>query len=150
MDIFAWIDQYGPWAWMVLGVILLALELLVPGGFLLWLGVAGIITGLAALFQPIGVPLQFLLFGALSLILIVAWLRYFKPRQPETDRPLLNKRAEALIGREAILDEPIVSGTGRIALGDTLWRISGPDLPAGQRVRVVGANGATLVVDAQT
>ncbi|MDP1732593.1 MAG: NfeD family protein, partial [Devosia sp.] len=70
MDIIEFIASYGPWAWIVAGVILLALELVVPGGIVLWLGVAGIITGLASFFQPIGWPLQFLLFGGLSLVLI--------------------------------------------------------------------------------
>ena len=148
MDIINAIGSYGPWAWIVIGVALLALELVMPGGFLLWLGVAGIITGLAAMFQPIGWPFQFLIFGGLSLILIVAWMRYFKGREPESDRPMLNRRAEVFIGHEAVLAEPIRDGYGRLALGDTIWRIAGPDLPAGQRVRVVSADGAVLKVEA--
>lgn len=147
MELINAIGGYGPWAWIVAGVVLLAIELLVPGGFFLWLGVAGIITGLAALFQPIGWPFQFLIFGGLSLVLIVAWMRYFKGRDQDSDRPMLNRRGEALVGHEAVLDEPIRNGFGRLALGDTVWRIAGPDLPAGRRVRVVGAEGAVLRVE---
>lgn len=148
MDLVTWIGSYGPWAWIVAGVVLLALELVIPGGYLLWLGVAGIITGLAAMFQPIDWPFQFLIFGVLSLILIVAWMRYFKGRDVESDRPFLNRRAEAFIGHEAVLDEPIRDGFGRLSLGDTVWRVTGPDLPAGRRVRVVSADGAVLRVEA--
>lgn len=147
MDLINIIGGFGAWAWVVIGVVLLALELVIPGGFLLWLGVAGIITGLAALVQPIDWPFQFLIFGGLSLVLIVAWLRYFKGRDQASDRPLLNRRAEALIGHEAVLNEPIRDGFGRLSLGDTVWRIAGPDLPAGQRVRVVSAEGAVLNVE---
>ena len=147
MDIIATITGYGPWAWIVVGVLLLALELVVPGGFLVWMGVAAIITGLAAFIQPIGWPFQFLLFGGLSLILIVAWMRYFKDRERKSDRPLLNRRADTFIGHEAELDEPILNGFGRLRLGDTLWRIAGPDLPAGRRVRIVAAEGALLRVE---
>lgn len=147
MDLINIIGGFGAWAWVVIGVALLALELVIPGGFLLWLGVAGIITGLAALVQPIDWPFQFLIFGGLSLVLIVAWLRYFKGRDQASDRPLLNRRAEALIGHEAVLNEPIRDGFGRLSLGDTVWRIAGPDLPAGQRVRVVSAEGAVLNVE---
>ncbi len=148
MDIINTIGSYGPWAWIVIGVVLLALELVIPGGFLLWLGVAGIITGLAAMFQPIGWPFQFLIFGGLSLILIVAWMRYFKGRDQESDRPMLNRRADVFIGHEAVLHEPIKDGYGRLSLGDTVWRIAGPDLPAGQRVRIISADGAVLNVEA--
>lgn len=147
MDIIEMIASYGPWAWVVAGVIFLALELVVPGGIMLWLGVAAIITGLAALFQPIGWPLQFLLFGGLALVLIVGWLRYSKGREGPSDSPFLNRRAERFVGHELVLDEPIRDGFGRVALADTTWRISGPDLPAGRRIRIVGADGAVLKVE---
>jgi len=148
MEIIDSIGSYGPWAWVVAGVVLLALELVVPGGYLLWLGVAGIVTGLASMFQPIAWPFQFLIFGGLSLVSIVAWMRYSKGRDQETDSPFLNRRAERFIGHEAVLDEPIHDGFGRLSLGDSVWRIAGPDLPAGQKVRIVSADGAVLKVEA--
>jgi membrane protein implicated in regulation of membrane protease activity len=147
MDIINAIAAYGPWAWIVIGVVLLALELVLPGGFLLWLGVAGVITGLATMFQPLDWPLQFLVFGVLSLVLIVIWMRFFKNRERPSDRPFLNRRADVFIGHEAVLDEPIRDGFGRLKLGDTIWRIAGPDLQPGQKVRVVSADGAVLRVE---
>ncbi len=147
MDIINAIGSYGPWAWVVVGVVLLGLELAVPGGFLLWLGVAGIVTGLATFLWAMQWPIQFLLFGALSLVLIVVWMRFFKGRERPSDRPFLNDRAAVYIGHEAVLSEPIRDGFGRLSLGDTVWRIAGPDLPAGQRVRVVSAEGAVLKVE---
>ncbi|HHY48201.1 MAG TPA: NfeD family protein [Alphaproteobacteria bacterium] len=148
MEFLNEIGSYGPWFWIVVGAVLLALELVVPGGFLLWLGVAGVITGLASIVQPIDWPFQFLLFGGLALVLIVAWIRYFKPRERASDRPYLNRRAEAFVGHEAVLSEPIRDGFGRISLGDTIWRVQGPDLPAGRKVRIVAAEGAVLKVEA--
>ena len=47
-----------------------------------------------------------------------------------------------------MIDEPIRDGFGRLALGDSVWRIAGPDLAAGQKVRIVGADGAVLKVEA--
>jgi membrane protein implicated in regulation of membrane protease activity len=126
----------------------LALELVIPGGFLIWLGVAGVATGLIAMFQPLDWPLQFLVFGLLSLALIVIWMRFFKRREKPSDRPFLNRRADAYIGHEAVLDEPIRDGFGRVRLGDTIWRVAGPDLEPGQRIRVVSADGAVLRVEA--
>ncbi|MBN9335449.1 NfeD family protein [Devosia sp.] len=137
-----------PWAWIIAGLILLALELVVPGGFLLWLGIAGLITGLVVLFQPIAWPFQWLMFGVLALVAIFIWTRWTRNRAGQSDRPYLNRRTDTFIGHEAVLEQPITDGFGRLALGDTIWRISGPDLPAGQKIRVVGSDGAVLRVEA--
>lgn len=148
MQVIDFVTSNGPWAWIVAGLVLLALELVVPGGFLLWMGISGIITGLVVLFQPIGWPLQWLLFGVLSLVSIALWVRWTRSRPSATDRPYLNRRAEQFVGQEAVLEQPIQQGFGRVVLGDTVWRVSGPDLPAGQRVRIVGSVGAVLQVEA--
>lgn len=147
MQIANFLIENGPWSWIVAGLVLLALELVLPGGFLLWMGIAGILTGILTLFQPLAWPVQWLIFGVLSLVSILIWLRLTRNRSSQTDRPLLNQRTDHFIGQEAVLDQPIVDGFGRLTLGDTKWRISGPDLPAGQRVRIVGADGAVLRIE---
>ena len=45
-----------------------------------------------------------------------------------------------------MLIEPIVQGSGKAKLGDGFWKVCGPDLPAGARVRVTGVNGTILTV----
>ena len=62
--------------------------------------------------------------------------------------PFLNKRTEAMIGREFTLEKPIVDGSGTVRIDDTIWRVAGPDTPAGSRVRIVQADGASLTVAA--
>jgi membrane protein implicated in regulation of membrane protease activity len=148
MQVVDFIAANGHWSWIVAGLILLALELLLPGGFLLWMGISGIITGLITMFQPIGWPLQWLIFGVLSLVTIAIWVRWNRSRPALTDRPYLNRRADHFIGQEAVLEQAIAQGFGRVVLGDTVWRVSGADLPAGQRVRIVGSEGAVLKVEA--
>ena len=148
MQVVDFIAGNGPWAWIVAGLVLLALELVVPGGFLLWMGISGIVTGLVVLFWAIGWPLQWLIFGVLSLVSIALWVRWTRNRPTPTDRPYLNRRADQFIGQEAVLEQPIEQGFGRVVLGDTVWRVAGPDLPAGQRVRIVGHEGAVLKVEA--
>ncbi|NGP16766.1 NfeD family protein [Devosia aurantiaca] len=146
MEVIGFLAEYGAWSWIVAGLILLALELVVPGGYLVWTGVAGILTGLITLVQQPPWPVQWLIFGILSLVSILAWIRISRNRQEESDRPLLNERTQQFVGQEAVLDQPLINGFGRLALGDTVWRVSGPDLPAGQRVRIVGADGNVLRV----
>ncbi len=148
MSVVDFIAQNAAWAWIIAGLILLALELVVPGGYLLWMGIAGVLTGGLVFFQPLEWPLQWLVFGALSLVSILVWVRFTRNRGESSDRPFLNRRGESFVGQEAVLNEPIVGGFGRLALGDTIWRIAGPDLPAGQRVRIIGSDAAVLRVEA--
>lgn len=148
MDFGNLLAAHSPWGWVIAGLILLGLELVAPGGILLWLGMAGIVTGIVALLLPLGWPVQWILFGVLALLSIFAWLRFYKGRALKSDRPYLNRRAERFIGHESVLDEAIVDGFGRVSLGDTVWRVAGPDLPAGTRVRIVAADGAVLRVEA--
>ena len=69
------------------------------------------------------------------------------PPTPQYSWPLLNERATRLVGQSYILGEPIVGGNGRIRVGDTTWRLTGPDLPSGTRVRIVGHDGSVLRAD---
>ena len=146
--------ELGPWNWMVLGFALLALEILVPGVFLLWIGLAALIVGAVSLVMwDAGFwvwQVQVLAFLALALACAFAGNKLMGGRKPETDQPLLNRRAEQFVGRVVTLAEPIKDGRGRLKLDDTVWRISGPDLPAGARVRVakVASSELELIVEA--
>ena len=144
--------ELGPWAWMVLGFVLLAAEIVVPGIFLLWIGLAAIATGLLSLLlwsAPFWVwQVQWLVFLALALVSAYAGKRIMTARADESDQPLLNRREAQLVGRTATLSEPIKEGYGRIRIDDTMWRVHGPDAPGGARVRVVAVDNSILVVEA--
>ena len=146
-----WIADLGPWTWIVLGVILLCAEIVLPGVFLLWIGVAALLTGTISLQLWDAAfwiwQVQVLVFLVLSLVAAVAGKRLLGSSRGDTDQPLLNQRDQQLVGRTATLEEGIFEGRGRIRIGDTLWRVSGPDLPAGTRVRVTGAAGGDLIVE---
>ena len=59
----------------------------------------------------------------------------------------LNDQLEGLRGQVFHLDSAISEGYGRIRVHDSVWRVHGPDTPAGAAVRVTGIEGATLVVE---
>lgn len=145
------IAELGPWSWWVLGMLLLAAELVLPGFFLVWIGLGAILTGvLSLLLWEVGLwtwHVQALVFAAAAVLLTLAGRRYFSSTGPESDEPLLNQRGASLVGRTAVLAEPIREGRGRIRLDDTFWVVSGPDLPGGTRVRVVSSNGRDLTVE---
>jgi membrane protein implicated in regulation of membrane protease activity len=143
--------QLGPWSWWVLGLVLLAAELVVPGFFLVWIGLAAIIVGaLSLLFWENSFWIwqaQLLVFAASAVIVTLLGRRYVYNNNQTTDEPFLNQRGASLVGRTATLNEPITEGRGRIRLDDTFWSVMGPDLPAGTRVKVVASNGRDLTVE---
>ncbi|WP_319518070.1 NfeD family protein [uncultured Martelella sp.] len=148
--LFDFFTAAGPWGWFIAGLLLLVAELLLPGVFLMWVGIAAIILGaLSLVFWPFGFwgwQLQILLFAVLSVVAIVVGRRILKNRETTSDEPLLNQRAASLVGRTAIVVDAITDGRGRIRLDDTLWVVEGPDLPAGAHVHIVAGDGRKLTV----
>lgn len=140
--------QFGAWTWITLGIALLGLELLVPGSFLMWLGLAALGVGLVAFLLDLSWQMELVVFGVLALTFLFFGRRFFARRgDSSTDTPNLNDRAATHLGKQMVLGEPLSGGTGRVKLGDTMWRIEGPDLPAGTRVEVKATRGATLQVE---
>ncbi|UCI21164.1 NfeD family protein [Mesorhizobium sp. B2-1-8] len=142
------VSELGPWNWMVLGFVLLVVEVIAPGFFMLWIGIAAlVIGGMSLLIGDAAIwtwQVQVLLFLVLSLVSAFVGKKLMGGRDQPSDQPLLNRRGAQMIGKMATLAEPIRDGRGRIKLGDTLWRVSGPDLPAGTQVRVTAAADTDL------
>lgn len=148
------IADLGPWNWWILAVILMGLEILAPGTFFLWFGIAAFIVGSVtlALGPESGFwvwQTQMLAFVVLSLVAALFGRKFMnKSIAEDTDHPDLNARGRQLVGRTALLNQPILAGQGRAKIGDTTWRVLGPDLPQGAKVRIIGARGSTLEVEA--
>ncbi|NVJ64844.1 MAG: NfeD family protein [Gammaproteobacteria bacterium] len=140
------------WHWLVLGLVLLILEMFAPGAILLWFGVAGLVVGVLQLIfgDLIGPQMQWLLFSIFSIVSIVGWKSYAKKHKIDVrdEKDTLNQRGKSLIGKEFVLSEAIVNGVGKAKVGDTHWRVLGPDLDVNARVKVIGFEGASLKVEA--
>ncbi|MET3647762.1 NfeD family protein [Phyllobacterium ifriqiyense] len=144
--------ELGPWNWIVLGLLLMILEVTAPGIFFLWFGIAALIVGgfviLLGEAFPFGWQVQVILFLVLSLITVFIGRKLVGATDAESDEPLLNRRGEQLIGQIVTLEEATVNGRGRARVGDSLWRVTGPDLAAGTPVKIVGIDQGTLRVEA--
>ena len=143
------IENLGPWNWIILGLVLMGLELVAPGAFLLWLGLAAMLTGLVDWMFGLSWQAAALLFAVLSVGAVLVGRTVTRDRDEQgSDNPSLNRRAQGFVGRVFTLDSPIAGGSGRVRVDDSSWRIVGPEMPAGASVRVVRVEGATLVVEA--
>jgi membrane protein implicated in regulation of membrane protease activity len=137
----------GIWNWFIAGTILLALEVLAPGTFMLWFGLAALLVGGISLVIDWSWQVQCIAFACLSVAFIPLWRRFAPRVEAAVDQPFLNRRSEAMVGQTFTLDKPIVQGVGAVRVGDTVWRVNGPDRPSGSRIRVTRADGAMLFVE---
>lgn len=140
------VSHYG---WWLLALVLIAAEMVAPGYFMLWIGIAAGVMGLVALFAP-GIPAlaQAVLFGVFAIASCLVYWKFIRPiAEQRDDQPLLNRRGAQLVGQRFVLAEAIVNGRGRVKVGDSEWLAEGPDLPAGAEVEVVGVSGTTLRVE---
>ena len=143
-----WLDTISThWFWLSLGLILGVGEMLLPGFFLIWLGLAAIIVGLLDYFLPIAIPFQVALFAILSILTVYAGKKFLKDNPIETTDPKLNDRGARLVGEVVEVVEAIADGHGRVKVGDSVWSARGADAGVGDRVRVTGADGAVLLVE---
>ena len=139
----------GTWNWLIFGIVLMGLELLAPGVFLIWLGFAALLVGLLSFAINPSWQLQILMFAVFAIAAVPLWRRLARSNSAVSKtNPFLNKRADALVGRVFTLERPIIDGSGTVRIDDTIWRVAGPDVPAGSRVKIVQADGASLTVAA--
>jgi inner membrane protein len=136
------------WVWIVLGLVLVGGEMLAPGVFLLWFGLAALLTGIAVGLTGVGWQSALLVFAALAIACVLAGRTLTRRRSDEPDIASgLNDRGRQLIGRVFKLEATMTGGEGRIRVGDSSWRVTGPELLAGAEIRVVRVEGSTLVVE---
>jgi len=146
--VMSWMVSLGHWNWFIAAVVLFLIEIMAPGTFMMWLGLAALLVGLISLAVDWSWQVQLIAFAVFAVAAIPAWRHFARKVEPPVDRPFLNRRAEGYVGRVFTLDKPIIDGVGTIRIDDTVWRVSGPDCPAGSRVKIARAEGADLKVEA--
>lgn len=133
--------------WGALALVLFAAEAMAPGAFMLWFGFAAAAMAVVVLALPeLGWLGQAVLFSLLSLVSVGVYLKWFRGKGRSSDKPLLNQRANTLVGQVVTLEQGIERGRGRVQIADAFWTVEGPDLPAGTAVRIVATDGMTLKV----
>lgn len=143
-----WLDTISThWFWLSLGLLLGVAEMVAPGFFLMWLGLAALIVGGLDYFLPITVAYQVAMFAILSVLTVFAGKKFLQKNPIETEDAKLNDRGARLTGEIVTVVEAITNGNGRVKVGDSVWSARGVDAAIGSRVRVKGADGAVLLIE---
>lgn len=146
---YAFLWQNSPvWYWFAAGFVLLALEILLDGSFFVFfpVGLGAMAAGVANLIEPdLPYEIDAIIMATTAIVLAVV-LRWLVPRRG--GGAVLNRMTPQVVGEVTVLDEPILNGRGRLSVRGILWAVRGPDLQAGERVRVIDRDGNTLVVEA--
>jgi inner membrane protein len=137
------------WLWTIGGVLLLALEILVPGVFLIWIGIAAVVTGIFALLFGIGIAGQLALFALYSVLAVMVGRRFYGVKTIDTLDPMLSNRGARLVGRRVLVVQAVDEDSGRVRVGDSEWSARGGPAEPGQRVRIASVEGNCLIVEVE-
>jgi hypothetical protein len=134
------------WMWMCAGFLLLALESVTPGFFLLFFGLGAVFMGFFQLLIP-GVPLwiELLIFMAVSTLWLALFRRrlltYVEKRNPP-------KKVDRIEGEQAVaLEEIAPSQVGKAELRGACWNalnLGDAAIAKSQRCVVESIDGLTL------
>ena len=135
------------WAWVILGFVLLAAEMVSAGLFLVFFGVGGIVVGgLVRLHLLEAAWMQWLAFSVVSLG-SMALLR--KPLQHRL-KINVRKDQDTMLGERAVASEEIAAGgTGKVELRGSTWQgrnVGDAPVKSGQGCKVEKVEGITLLV----
>lgn len=141
-----------PWVlWLIVGLVLLALELLVPGIVLMFFGLGALLVSLlvgTGVIEEGAMGVQLIVFAIASVILLALLRRVF--RKTLSGSSSQGEHLEEFVGREVTVLAAIPDqGEGRVELKGATWRArSAQALPSGARARILRRDGLLLWVEA--
>lgn len=145
----AFLESMNATRWGLLGIGLVGLELITGTTYILWPAVAALILSVWVFFLPLSWEIQFLMFFALSGILLVVGHLYLRPLMKSGEPSDLNDPSRSMQGRRVVALSDFDNGHGKVTVGDTQWKASSEtdDLKAGDKLVITSVVGATLIVE---
>jgi inner membrane protein len=139
------------WIWILVGLALLAIEMVTPGGFFaIFGGIAALLVGVLVVVG--GAPsdmVQWLLFSVLSVLGVAVFRR---PLRRKLKLEGTGRVVDSIAGEEAVVVEEVPpGGVGKAELRGTTWAArsaSAVAVPPGRRCRVERVEGLTLWIRA--
>jgi len=136
------------WLWLIGGVLLLILEVIAPGFFLVFIGAAAMATGLVTVLFNVGLAPQLAMFALYAVIAVLFGRRFYANRAVDSTDPLLNDRVGRLVGKTVTVVAAVDEHAGRVRVGASEWSARGGPAAVGERVRITGVEGNCLTVEA--
>ena len=133
------------WVWIALAAAILAVEISVGSGWLLWPAASAAAIGVLALLTPLTLPVALLVFAVLTIASSLLARRYF-PKSAVAAAGDINDNVARLIGQEGLAVQAFTAGHGRISIDGKEWPAeleTGEDLAAGAEVEVLGVSRGT-------
>lgn len=136
--------------WFVVGIILMLLEMAVPGLVIIFFGIGAIAVAVTCMVASPSLAVQLLIFivvSSLSLALLRRWLktRFFSSTDGLTGDPLV---LDEFTGKTAVVDQPVAPGKpGKVEFKGTHWQAEAEEeIAAGEIVVILGKDNITLKV----
>lgn len=137
--------------WIIVGLIIMSMELFLPGFILCFFGLGAVLTGLLLAFVPLGFNAQLVLFAVLSIGTLVSFRRYaqgyFTGKVSNPDPS--GRSLEMHTGETAIVTEDILpnSPRGKVEFHGTSWNADADvEIKKGAKVTIVERHDLTLKV----
>ncbi len=135
--------------WIAVGLAFALAELVLPGIYLLWFGIAGVLTGLSVGFVSYAeLDMQFVRFAILAFLSVGIGVALTRRKSDVSVSTHIGTIDEAHIGKTVVLTEALENGVGWAKLSDSLIKVQGPDLPIGTQVTLVEMQGTAFRVEA--
>ena len=134
-----------------MGLVIMAMELFMPGFILVFFGLGAVLTGLLLFFLPLGINAQLVLFTLMSLVLLASFRKmaqgYFTGRV--TNQNPTGAAMEVFSGETAVVTEDIIpnSPRGKVEFHGTSWNADADtEIKKGLKVTVLERRSLTLKV----
>ena len=139
-------DLHPGWIWAIGGLVLLIAEIVAPGFFLVFLGVAAIATGLFTLLFDLGLAPQLILFVIYTALAVMIGKRWYAEPDHADQSIKLNDPGRRMIDKIVTVVDPVDDHGGRVRVGDGEWTARGGPAAAGEQVRIIAVDGNCLTV----
>lgn len=138
--------------WLILALILFAMEIIVPGFVILWFGVGALAAMLLELLGVHNMIIQVVAFSVVSLVFVAAsrtiFKKYFLKESPGNS---IKTNMDVLIGKVAVVTEEIDNtvSKGRIIIEGQDWPARSADgniISTSTKVSILRTDGNKLIV----
>lgn len=140
------------WFWVILAVVLIVAEVAIPGGIIVFLGIAGFIVAISMQLGFVATWTNALTLWFVSSLVMVIMLRGVAQKLVGGDSTIANTDEDVdALGEVVEVVATIGPGEakGRVVFRDVRWNAvgDGSEIPAGDKAQIVTRDNITLVVE---